>query len=347
MRFRIIGAVIVLNFLPLVRSSALDWETNSPSAPAGSSGVSSNADDVLRTYLQLQGQIHEAQQAIESMRQEAEYAAATNAAALSNRLQAIEQSLNDQRVRELETVRSTNRVMLIIAGTFVGVGLLALLLTAYMHWRAVNRLAEIASALPVSQAVTSLPLTAIGMGESRLLPGGMADPAGARLLGALEQLEKRILELEHHDSSSAHAPLAGDGASAVSAPAPKILEASIAAPTTPSTLPDQSARISMLLGKGQSLLSLDKAEEALACFDEVLGLDANNTDALVKKGAALEKLRRLQEAIECYDRAIAADGSLTIAYLYKGGLFNRMERFSEAMQCYEKALHTQEKERAA
>jgi len=46
-----------------------------------------------------------------------------------------------------------------------------------------------------------------------------------------------------------------------------------------------AARITVLLGKGQSLLNLDQAEEALACFDEVLALDASHPEALVKKGA--------------------------------------------------------------
>ncbi len=94
------------------------------------------------------------------------------------------------------------------------------------------------------------------------------------------------------------------------------------------------------------MLNMDNAEGALACFDEILALDANHTEALVKKGSALERLRKLNEAIECYDKAIAADASMTIAWLYKGGLFNRMERFSEALECYEQALRTQEKQAA-
>ena len=109
---------------------------------------------------------------------------------------------------------------------------------------------------------------------------------------------------------------------------------------------NDAARITSLLTRGQSLLNTDKAEEALACFDNVLAIEPNHADALVKKGTALEKLRKLNEAIDCYDRAIAADGNLTIAYLYKGGVFNRMERFHEALACYEQALKTQEKRRA-
>jgi Flp pilus assembly protein TadD len=59
--------------------------------------------------------------------------------------------------------------------------------------------------------------------------------------------------------------------------------------------------MTVLLGKGQSLLNLDHAEEAVACFDQVLAIDANHAEAQVKKGAALERLRKLDEAIVCYD----------------------------------------------
>jgi tetratricopeptide (TPR) repeat protein len=102
-------------------------------------------------------------------------------------------------------------------------------------------------------------------------------------------------------------------------------------------------RVSVLLGKGLSMMNLDNARAAAACFDEVLAIEPHNAEAWVRKGAALEKLQQLDEAIECYDHAIAANSSLTIAYLHKGGLFNRMERFNEALECYEKALRTQEK----
>jgi tetratricopeptide (TPR) repeat protein len=102
-------------------------------------------------------------------------------------------------------------------------------------------------------------------------------------------------------------------------------------------------QVSLWLAKGQSLLSLEQAAEALECFDAILGVDPNHAEALVKKGAALELLRRDEDALRCYDRAIAADDSLTIAYLQKGGLFNRLERYEEALICYERALQTQDR----
>ena len=42
------------------------------------------------------------------------------------------------------------------------------------------------------------------------------------------------------------------------------------------------------MGKGQTLLKLDKPEEAVVCFDKALAMDPGNTDVLVRKGAALE-----------------------------------------------------------
>ncbi len=294
-----------------------------------------NTQETLRSYLQLQEQLHATQLAIERNRKEADVAATENAKAFAARLQGIEQALASQRAQELEVMQSSNKVMLIVAGLFAALGLLAMLFMAYFQWRTINRLAEIASALPLAHALGSgPPVAALGAGEAHLVSVGPPEQSNQRLLGALEQLEKRIHQLEH----TAHPP-PHEGGSLVQ-------ETGTAAPSNGDTpLAPEAARITVLLGKGQSLLSLDQAEEALACFDQALALDANHAEALVKKGAALERLRKLDEAIKCYDRAIAADNTLTVAYLYKGGLFNRMERFGEALECYEQALRTQENRR--
>jgi tetratricopeptide (TPR) repeat protein len=156
------------------------------------------------------------------------------------------------------------------------------------------------------------------------------------LLLTVERLEKRIRELEEGTS----------GPHREGRPEKRQAGNANGGSTENGTHVDTNARVTVLLGKGQSLLNVDKPEEALACFDEVLALEAHNPEALVKKGAALERLRKLNEAIECYDHAIQADNTMTIAYLYKGGLFNRMERFNEALECYEQALRTQEKRAA-
>jgi TolA-binding protein len=289
-----------------------------------------NAQEILRSYRQLQEQLHATQLAIEHSRAQAETAAAQSAKALTAPLSDIEQPLASQRAQELEAMQSSNKVMLLVAGVFAILGFLALLFMAYSQWRTINRLVETTSALPSARG--------LGAGDAPLLAAGAAELANQRLLGALERLENRIDELEH----AAHPTLTRGSAPAPETQNPPPPSEGAAPASGPGGETAEVARINGLLGKGQSLLNLDQTEAAVACFDQVLALDPNHPDALLKKGAALERLRKLDEAVACYDQAIAADSSLTVAYLYKGGLFNRMERFSEALECYEKALHAQD-----
>src|SRR5262245_3974349 len=81
-----------------------------------------NAEEVLRSYQQIQERLNSTQQALERNRQDAENAAARNAEAMTARLQGIEQSLAAQRARDLEAIQSSNRVLLIVAGTFAAMG---------------------------------------------------------------------------------------------------------------------------------------------------------------------------------------------------------------------------------
>jgi tetratricopeptide (TPR) repeat protein len=343
----IVAILTLLALWPVLPSaSGTEADTNPPPATASET----NSQETLRAYLQLQEQLHLTQLAIEQNRKEARETAAQNSDLLAGRLQTIEKELESQRARELETMQSSNRTMLLVAGTFAAVGFIAMLLMSFFQWRTVNRLAEIAAALPASLALGQGPSRAAsGSGESHLVTVGPAEQSSVRLLGALEELEKRIYELEHTTRTPlSEGPAGGNGGKGP----PSISSEHGGSALASREGPDHSAhtgaeldRITLLMGKGQSMLSLDDAQGAIACFDDVLTIDPKNAEALVRKGAALERLQRLNEAVECYDRAIAADNSLTIAYLHKGGLFNRMERFTEALECYEKALRTQEKRR--
>ncbi len=271
--------------------------------------------DILRSYLQVQEQLHATQLAIERNRQDAEDIAARNTLALADRLGAIEKNLGEQRDREA----NTNRWMLIGAGLLVAFGIVAMLATSYMQLRAMNRFAEATHGAPFNQLASAR--------DPRLLGQGAATEANARLLGTIDRLEKRVRELEGGKSSSPVLEVVNGNGHAKSS--------------------ESGGQIDALLSKGQSLLNLGQAEAAASIFDEALALDGNHTEALIKKGAALEKLAKFDEAVACYDRAIAADHTVTIAYLYKGGVFNRQERYNEALACYEQALKTQEKAHAA
>jgi tetratricopeptide (TPR) repeat protein len=295
----------------------------------------SSANEALRAYLQLQEQIHNTQLTIEQNRLQAQAAAIQETLALSNRLQAIEQSMLMQRANDLEEAQRTSHMLMGVLAIFASVGLAAILLMVYFQSRAVSRLADISTALAANRDFAFSSANALELSEHGALASHSVQQSNARLLGLVQTLEKRIAELEH----TAAVPL--QEAQTVSAnnetqePEPEL------------TSLEKPAGFAKLLEQGQALLTSDRPEEAIACFDEILAVEPNHAEALVKKGTALEKMRQPQEALECYDRAIAADSSLTIAYLHKGGLCSRLEKYGEAMECYERALHTQEKKQAA
>ncbi len=306
-----------------------------------------NAQDTLRSFIQLQEQLHATQLAIEQNRKDNAEAAARNAQVLTERLQAIETALSAQRARELEAMQSSNRVMLIVAGSFALVGIGAMLLMAFFQWRTLHGWTEMSGVLSSPRLLgTGSPLRALGPGEMTPPPSGPVEQSNSRLISALEQLEKRIYQLESSTRPALHEAATGGGA-----PGPNgngTPAETRVAPANGAGKPkshDQE-RLENLLQTGQALLDQEKPEPALACFEEALALRPRDAEALVKKGTALERLQRPEDAIACYDAAIAADHSLTIAYLHKGGCLNRMERFGEALQCYEQALSTQEKRAA-
>ncbi len=298
------------------------------------------AEAALRAYLQLQEKVHATGLAIEQSRQEATAALQRNGELFSARLKLIEQALSLQREREAESVQKANRLTIITAGTFGGLGLLAMLLTAFFLVRTMGRLTDLSAAIP----------KALGGGGSQMgnilgISGGgvMAlPPESSRLLNAIERLEARIHQLEGGPAAAPQLLTMSKEKSNGNGHHPEIILDGVS-PTEPITVDDPQERVSVMLGKGQTLLNLGQSENALKCFEEVLSIDPENAESLVKKGTALERLRRWEEALQCYDRAIATNSELTLAYLYKGGVFNQLERFSEALECYEQALRTQQK----
>jgi len=317
------GAVCLAVLLLLAsRGDAETLATNEAPAVAPVADAAAQIDALKAQNVRLQAQLREAELASERNRHN--YEETTRAqAAITDKLNDIQSSLDNVRQRQQDETQRSNRTLLWVASAFGTVGLIAMLFTALFQWRAMSRLAEVTAARPQLPAPAAHELVPM---ENDGMPAKLVELSNQRLMSVLERLERRVLELEH----PAAKPLP---AATVTADAP----AGSSAPEPDGTV----ARITLLLGKGQSLLDADKPEEAMQCYDEILKLDGNHPEALVKKGAALERLKKDDEALSCYDRAIAADGSLTIAYLYKGGVYNRLERYNEALECYEQALRAQ------
>ena len=281
---------------------------------------------------------------------------------LSTRLELIERSLTRSHERELETLRDSNRTFLIVAGLFAGLGFFGIIIGAAILARAINRFSEVAMSFPTGHALGRGPEhAAIGAGNLHSANPAQFEQASARFAEAMERLEKRIRELEHsaepdlgatdhsHSGNGDHGVLSkGATTEEQAAIAIRAKPAHSASTSTVSAdADDVRSEVSVLLGKGQALLNLGQAEEAVDCFNRAIALDPKNADAFVKKGIAMERLQKMEEAIENYDRAIAVNESLTLAYLYKGAVCNRLQRFREALECYEKALKTEQKSVAA
>jgi tetratricopeptide (TPR) repeat protein len=294
--------------------------------------------------LQIQAQLHDAQSAIDDVRAKDAADAATNAAILTARIEALEQTVIDQRASEIEAARKAQQITLVLAGVIAAVGFGALLLVFYFQWRVFSQFAEISTRqLALQSANPSL------VGAAGQLAASISAPARAtietsnlRLLTLVEQLEKRVVEMEH----AAHSQIPAASSITVTQtdqgthdPRPAAVEQN--GHHQPVELSGPRDRIANLLADGQTLLNAEQPENALKLFEEALALDGHNTDVLIKKAGALERLNRVDDAIACYNRAIELDTTATMAWLQKGGLFNRLARYDEAMQCYEKALNAQ------
>jgi hypothetical protein len=122
-------------------------ESNPPLSAATNQMTQTNSQELTRAYMQLQEQIRTTQLAIEQGRQETRLAAAQTAEALSKSLQSVQETFDAQRARDLEAMRSSNQVMLIVVGTFAAMSFLSMLMMSYFQWRMSKGLAGISAAL--------------------------------------------------------------------------------------------------------------------------------------------------------------------------------------------------------
>ncbi|HUC84158.1 MAG TPA: tetratricopeptide repeat protein [Candidatus Acidoferrales bacterium] len=272
---------------------------------ADTNGVAAvTRDEMTSNYLQIQEQLRAAQIAIEQNQEAALATSQSNALALAQRLQSLEQTVGRQRESDAAAAHKTQELTLLMAGAFGLMGLGIMLLMVYFQWRAFTQLAQISSrqsaAISNSDAVHQL-----------AAPGrATVEASTAQLLSAVGRLEQRISELESGQR----------------------------------LLPEiANVKPADFLAEGQKYLDANVPLKALECFDKFLGSQPTSAEAMLKRAVALEKLGRDDEALAGYNRAIAAEPSLVIAHLHKGGLLNRLRRYDEALNCYEQALLGQEK----
>ena len=89
---------------------------------------------------------------------------------------------------------------------------------------------------------------------------------------------------------------------------------------------------------GILLVALQRQDEALACFDDLIGVKPDFADAHSNRGNVLLGLRRFTEAIASYDTAIAIDPRHVDALVSKGHALHELGRLAEAIACCDSVL---------
>lgn len=92
------------------------------------------------------------------------------------------------------------------------------------------------------------------------------------------------------------------------------------------------------LHKANALLGLNDYKEALKNIDEVIKLNGKNHIALFIKGNILFWLEKYDEAIEMYNKAIELNTDLIEAYRNKSKTYSAMKEYSKAVVSLEQAL---------
>jgi predicted O-linked N-acetylglucosamine transferase (SPINDLY family) len=89
---------------------------------------------------------------------------------------------------------------------------------------------------------------------------------------------------------------------------------------------------------GILLAALRRQDEALACFDRLIAMQADFVDGHFHRGDALMGLGRFPEALVSFDNAIALDPHHVPALTHKGMALHELGRFAEAITCYDRIL---------
>jgi len=95
-----------------------------------------------------------------------------------------------------------------------------------------------------------------------------------------------------------------------------------------------------LFKKGINLMADEKLEDAVRIFEQVLRIDPNDVDSLLKLGYARFHLEEYSEALRVYDQVLDIDVTNIEAWNLRGLVFYEQKNYSKALDCVEKAIET-------
>jgi tetratricopeptide (TPR) repeat protein len=94
--------------------------------------------------------------------------------------------------------------------------------------------------------------------------------------------------------------------------------------------------------KGICLSDLKRFEEALACFDKTTSLNPLHSAAWNFKGVCYFNLAKLEKSLECFEKTTKINPEFAVAWYNKGSVLSRLNKKKEAEKYYEKAKKLQE-----
>jgi tetratricopeptide (TPR) repeat protein len=305
---------------------------DAPAAVAATNSVVMTTNEVTITNIVNIAEVDRLMARVESLQRDNEAAtenwtaAAAQNAALSNVLNGLQQSLENQRKREVEL---TDEARAFSARVMMGAGAAIFLVFLASYWfqlRCLNRVMEVTRAVPELPApYTPALLEAAQVRESKLLE-------------AVQLLEDRIRHLQ------TPMPLT-NGSSHENGHALSKEHVIETAPVIPPTAPEAptATKVSVLLAKGEVLLETERFQDAVNSFNEALAYEPDNAEVHLKKGIALERSNKLELALSCYNDALRLNPKRSFAYVHKARVLAALHRYDEALSVYDMALGKPEK----
>ncbi|HAG84281.1 MAG TPA: hypothetical protein DCL61_24785 [Cyanobacteria bacterium UBA12227] len=95
--------------------------------------------------------------------------------------------------------------------------------------------------------------------------------------------------------------------------------------------------------QGDALFKLGCYQEALASFDQALGIQPNHYQTWILRGGVLSHLDCYQQALASFEQALALKPNDQTALLFKGVALHHLGYYEEAFSNYDQALGIERK----
>ncbi|MEA5552044.1 tetratricopeptide repeat protein [Anabaena cylindrica UHCC 0172] len=94
-------------------------------------------------------------------------------------------------------------------------------------------------------------------------------------------------------------------------------------------------------GQGQALFELQKYQESLIAYDKAIQLQPNYLEAWTGRGFTLANLQRYSEAISAFDKALEIKENSPAVWNAKGDAFKNLKQYDNAIKSYDQAIELQ------